>query len=143
MRSRLINQNGEKTYALVFETGDEAMAGLVSIAKEHGLAASQFTGVGAFRSATLGYFDLDRKDYERIEIGEQVEVLSLVGDVTLDGEQPKVHAHVVVGRRDGSTLGGHLLEASVRPTLEVILTESPAHLQRQFDPDVGLALIKL
>lgn len=143
MRSKLLLERGEKTFALVFDTGDEAMAGLVGFAKEQGLAASHFTGLGAFQRATLGYYDLDRKDYHQIPIEEQVEVLSLVGDITLDGDHPKVHAHVVVGRRDGTALGGHLLEAHVRPTLEVVVVETPAHLQRQFNPDVGLALIKL
>ena len=94
---------------------------------------------------TLGYFDWEKKDYQpRSRVREQVEVLSLVGDVALDeGGKPKVHAHVVVGRSDGTTRGGHLLEGHVRPTLEVMLVESPAHLRRRHDPESGLALIRL
>ncbi len=79
---------------------------------------------------------------KQLEIDEQVEVLSLIGDVALEGTQPKVHAHVVVGRRDGTAHGGHLLEAHVRPTLEVVLAEVPGHLQRETDPETGLALIR-
>jgi predicted DNA-binding protein with PD1-like motif len=78
-----------------------------------------------------------------IAVGEQVEVLSLVGDIALDGDEPKVHAHAVLGRRDGSTVGGHLLEAHVRPTLEVVLVESPAYLRRLHDAASGIALIRL
>ncbi len=89
----------------------------------------------------LGYFDWEKKEYLPIPIREQVEVLILAGDVTLQGGEPKVHAHVVVGKRDGSAHGGHLLEAHVRPTLEVMLEESPRHLVRQMDPASGLALI--
>ena len=93
---------------------------------------------------TLGYFDWDAKDYKHIPLREQVEVLSLIGDVALDEKgEPKVHAHVVVGRSDGTARGGHLLEAHVRPTLEVILTESPKHLRKQYDPESRLALIRL
>ncbi len=92
---------------------------------------------------TLGYFDWETKEYQKIPVREQVEVLSLIGDVALKDGEPKVHAHVVVGRSDGSTRGGHLLEAHVRPTLEVILTESPAHLRKQIDEESGLALIRI
>ena len=66
-----------------------------------------------------------------------------MGDVAQQDGEPKVHAHVVLGRSDGSTRGGHLLEAHVRPTLEVMLVESPAHLNKQHDPESGLALIRL
>jgi hypothetical protein len=136
-------QGGEKTFALIFDVGDEAMAGLVRFARENRLGCAHFTAIGAFRDATLGYFDWEAKEYEKIPVAEQVEVLSLIGDVALKNGEPKVHAHVVVGRSDGSTRGGHLLEAHVRPTLEVILIESPAHLRKEHDPESGLALIRL
>ncbi len=134
---------GEKTFALVFETGDEAMGGLSAFAREAGLSSSRFTAIGGFRSVTLGYFDWEKKDYRKIPVDEQVEVLSLIGDVALDDKgQPKVHAHVVVGRCDGTTRGGHLLQAHVRPTLEIMLVESSRRLRRRFDPESGLALIR-
>lgn len=145
MKAKQIHENrGQKTFALVFDTGDEVMDGLTAFAKENGIDAASFTAIGAFGAATLGYFDMDTKEYEKIPVHEQVEVLSLVGDVapTEDGE-PKVHAHAVVGRRDGTTRGGHLLGAHVRPTLEVILEESPEHLQRETDPETGLPLLIL
>jgi predicted DNA-binding protein with PD1-like motif len=144
MKSRLIHeQNGQRTYALVFETGDEATAGLSQFAKQAKLGAAQITAIGAFRDVTLGYFDWEKKEYQRIPVKEQVEVLSLIGDVAQEKGQPKVHVHVVVGRSDGTTRGGHLLEGHVRPTLEVILTESPKHLQKEHDAESGLALIRL
>jgi predicted DNA-binding protein with PD1-like motif len=144
MKSKLIHEHhGEKTYALIFETGDEAMAGLIEFARQNSLGGARFTAIGAFRDVTLGYFDWESKQYKHIPVGEQVEVLSLIGDVALEDGEPKVHAHVVVGRSDGSTRGGHLIEARVRPTLEVILTESPAHLRKYHDPESGLALIRV
>jgi predicted DNA-binding protein with PD1-like motif len=142
MKSKLIHDGSEKTYALVFDKGDEVAAGLLRFAREERLAASRFTAIGAFERATLGFFERERKSYARIEVDEQVEVLSLIGDITLkeDGE-PQVHAHVVIGRRDGTAHGGHLLRAVVWPTLEVIVTESPRHLRRRFDEETGLALL--
>jgi predicted DNA-binding protein with PD1-like motif len=144
MKSKLINeQQGEKTFALIFETGDEAMSGLALFAKANALGASRFTAIGAFRDVILGYFDWEAKEYRKIPVREQVEVLSLIGDVALKGKEPKVHAHVVVGLSDGSTRGGHLIEGHVRPTLEVILTESPEHLCKEIDEESGLALIRI
>jgi predicted DNA-binding protein with PD1-like motif len=144
MKSKLIHeQGGERTFALVFQTGDEAMAGLTAFAQEQRLTSARFTAIGAFRDVTLAYFDWQSKAYQKIPVAEQVEVLSLIGDVALSEGKPTVHAHVVVGRSDGSTRGGHLLEAHVRPTLEVILVEAPAHLKKRHDSESGLALIAL
>lgn len=143
MKSKLINHDGEKTYVLVFDEGDEVSSGLLKFAKKNKLGACQITGIGGFREATLGYFELDKKAYKKIPVREQVEVLSLAGDITLENDEPKIHAHVVVGTSEGATLGGHLIEAYVRPTLEVIVKESPRHLHRVFDESVGLALIHL
>jgi uncharacterized protein len=143
MRAKLLNEDRERTFAVIFDTDDEVVSGLTRFARDHNLSASRFTAIGAFSSVVLGYFDWQKKDYERNPIDDQVEVLALVGDVALADREPKVHAHVVVGMRDGAARGGHLLEARVRPTLEVILTESPGYLKREFDPESGLALIKI
>lgn len=143
MKSKLIHQNGARTFALVFDTGDDPMTALSIFAKQLGLGGSHFTGIGAFRDVVLGYFDWEAKRYEPIPIGEQVEVLSLVGDIAMANGEPKVHAHVVVGKADGTAHGGHLIEAHVRPTLEVVLVESPVHLRRRHDSASGLPLIDL
>lgn len=141
MHSTVVSRNGATTHVLVFDQGDEAMGGLESFAREHGLSAASFTGIGAFSDVVLGYFDWEAKEYAEIPVGEQVEVVSLIGDVALSKGEPAVHAHVVVAKRDGSAHGGHLLRAVVRPTLEVVLTETPAELRKELDPESGLALI--
>ena len=144
MRSKLIQEEGgEKTFALVFDMGDEVVSEITNFARENALDAATLTAIGAFSSATLGYFDLVRKEYEKIPVEEQVEVLSLIGDIALNEGEPELHAHVVLGRRDGTTRGGHLLEAHVLPTLEVVLVESPDHLKKRTDEETGLALIDL
>lgn len=143
MRAKVLNESPERTIALILDRGDEVMSTLQRFATEHSLTASRVTAIGAFESATLGYFNWDSKEYERIAVDEQVEVLSLVGDIALDGDEPKVHAHVVLGRRNGQAMGGHLLEARVRPTLELMLVESPAHLRRVCDPVSGIPLIRI
>lgn len=143
MKFKVLNKGPERTIALVFDKGDEVVPLLEEFAKTHGLSASRFSAIGAFRGAVLGYFDWERKDYDRIPVSEQVEVLSLNGDIALAGDQPTVHAHAVLGRRDGSTVGGHLLQATVQPTLEVLLIESPGYLRKTCDRESGLALIDI
>lgn len=143
MKSKVINEGPERTIALIFDKGDEVISTLQKFAAEYNLTASRFSAIGALQGAVLGYFDWDRKDYDRIPVQEQVEVLSLNGDIALDKGRPKVHAHAVLGRRDGSCVGGHLLEGQVRPTLEVLLIESPSYLNKTCDAESGLALIDI
>ena len=144
MKAKLLSaEGGRKVFAVVFDKGDEVAGGLARFAEHRGLGASQITGIGAFSGATLGYFDRDAKEYVKIPIREQVEVLSLLGDIAESAGKPALHAHLVVGRRDGTTMGGHLLEGHVWPTLEVIVTETPAHLRKKHDPETGLALISI
>src|SRR5438093_6075037 len=128
MKFKVLNEGGGKTFALIFEKGDEVIQALKKFATEQRLLASHFTAIGALSDAVVGFFDPMKKDYKRIAISEQVEVLSLAGDVTIENNLSKIHAHVVVGKSDGTAHGGHLMEAHVFPTLELILVESPKFL---------------
>jgi predicted DNA-binding protein with PD1-like motif len=142
MKAARLSDGPPEQHVVVFESGEEVVSGLTDWASENHLPGSSFTGVGAFSEATLGYYDLDRQEYDEIPVDGQVEVLVLAGDITLDGQGGwKVHGHVVCGRRDGSTVGGHLLRALVRPTLELVLTVSGRHVQRRQNAASGLALI--
>lgn len=144
MDYRVVADGPQRTLVAVFDSGDDVLEGLNAVARDERLSAAAVTAVGAVQSATLGWYDLDAQEYVPIEVEEQAEVLSLVGDVARgpDGG-PAVHVHAVLGLRDGSTRGGHLLQAVVRPTLEVVLTETPARLAKTYRPEVGLALIDL
>jgi uncharacterized protein len=122
--------------------GRRGHEGLRKFASGANLLASHFTAIGAFSDVVFGFFEPDAKRYAKIPMAEQVEVLSLLGNIAINEDRPQIHAHAVVGRRDGAAFGGHLLEAHVRPTLEVILTESPRHLWREADPQTGLARLK-
>lgn len=143
MKSKLLSDRGDRTFVLVFDKGDEVMAELVAFIRTEKIASAHFNALGAFSDVTFGFFERKRKDYKRINVG-QVEVMSLVGNVaaTEDGE-PKIHAHVVVGKQDGTAHGGHLFEGRVWPTLEMILIQMPESLLRKVDDETGLALIAL
>ena len=143
LQDPVIYHTSERSFALAFDKGDEVVSTLTRFAREQELGGAHFTAIGAFSEVTLGYFDRERKDYRKIPVKEQVEVLSLIGDVAMDGDAPKIHAHVVVGKADGSTLGGHLLEGRVWPTLELVLTDLPRQLRRKTDRETGLALLDI
>ena len=144
MQSRCLHESaGQRTFVVVLETGDEAMECLERFVREQRIGAAQITAIGAFGSVVLRYFDWDTKRYRDLPVNDQVEVASLIGDVAEgpDGA-PSLHVHLVVGRRDGTAMAGHLGKGHVRPTLEVIVTESPAHLRKRKDAQSGLALIR-
>jgi len=145
MRSKLIQEaDGQQTHAIVLETGDEAMACLIEFAVAHDISAASFKAIGAFSSAELSYFDWETKEYIPIPVQEQVEVAALTGDIAVEpNEKPAVHMHAVLGKRDGSTVAGHLNRGHVRPTLEIILTQAPAYLRKRRDAETGLMLISL
>ncbi|HEX5155235.1 MAG TPA: PPC domain-containing DNA-binding protein [Parafilimonas sp.] len=143
MNYNLLNTDKQKTFAIILDNGDEVMESLQSFAKEQNLKASQFSAIGAFRKTTLGFFDFSIKDYKKTEIDEQVEVLSIAGDISLYEDKIQVHAHTVPGKSDGTAYGGHLLKGFVHPTLEIILTESPGYLERKMDKDSHIPLIKI
>jgi predicted DNA-binding protein with PD1-like motif len=140
MKYKQLSDSGEKTFALIFERGDEVVSILTDFARREKIRAAHFTGIGAFSSAILAYFDWETKSYQDIPVPNQVEVLVLAGDIAWNENDPVVHVHTVLGCRDGSTRGGHLRHALVRPTLEVSLSQAGA-LERRYDPESGLALI--
>ncbi len=144
MESKLLfEQNGQRTFAIVMKTGEEVFGSLSDFARKERIAAAQLSAIGALSDVELNYFNWEKKEYEKIPVHEQVEVASLLGDIALSPEgQPTLHVHIVVGKRDGTAMAGHLAKAHVRPTLEVILTEAPAHLRKVYDPESGLALIR-
>ena len=143
LKSKQLVTGAPGTYVVVLDTGDEVVEQLKRFAERSAVGTASITAIGGFSTATLAYFDIDSKQYQDIPVDEQVEVLSLSGVVAAGGEEPQLHMHAVLGRRDGSTRGGHLKAGHVRPTLEVMVTESPPHVVRHHDPASGLSLIDL
>jgi predicted DNA-binding protein with PD1-like motif len=144
VKIKLLHQDGGlRTYVVVLDIGDEVMSCLEQAARSERLSAAQLTAIGAFSEATLLFFEWESKEYRPIPVTEQTEVAALIGDMALDQEgEPALHVHAVLGKRDGTAVAGHLKEARVRPTLEILINESPAHLRRAYDPQSGLALLR-
>lgn len=145
MRSKLLSESdGVRTFAVVLDPGDEAFRSISEFAEAQNITAAAVTAIGAFERSIVGWFDFASKTYRKIPVTEQCEVLSALGDIAAgDDGKPSLHMHAVLGLSDGSTRGGHLVEGIVHPTLEVIVTETPAHLHRKKKPQLGIALIDL
>jgi predicted DNA-binding protein with PD1-like motif len=143
MKNKLVsNDPGARVHVVILDSGEEAFAALTKFANEGKITAASVTAIGAFEKASVGWFDFASKTYKKIEVNEQCEVLSALGDVAVgDDGKASLHIHIVLGLSDGSTRGGHLLAGTVRPTLEVVLTEVPATLRRKKRADLGIALI--
>lgn len=142
MRVQLLS-HGEQTreYAVILGKGDEASSGLQEFAEKYHITSAHFTAIGALNQATLGWFDPQRKMYKKVHVDGQVEVISMIGDIALYQGKPVVHMHMVVGTSDGTTRGGHVLDAYVSPTLEVMVTVDPIAMQKRLDPETDLTLI--
>jgi predicted DNA-binding protein with PD1-like motif len=134
-------QRSGRSYVVVLDLGDDVLERLGTFLRDERIAAGKFYGIGGFRRVTLAYYDMEAKRYLPIEVDEQVEVVSLIGNVATYEGRPRIHAHCVVGHRDGRTTGGHLLSAVVRPTLELMVEEIAADLRRTDRPEIGIPLL--
>ena len=132
-----------RRFVIVAQTGDDAFEQLAAFARNEQIVSAQFSGVGGFERAVLAYYNIQSKAYEHIRVDEQVEVLSINGNIARYKGDLRVHAHCVVGHRDGHTTGGHLLEAIVRPTLELMLEELADAIERKDNAEAGIPLIEL
>ena len=142
MQVQLLSEShGRKEYAVIFSKGDEAFSGLNEFAEKFHVTSAHFTAIGALRGATLAWFSPDRKMYKKIPIEDQLEVASMIGDIALFNGKPVVHTHMVVGLPDGTARAGHVVEAHVWPTLEVMVTVESNAMRKSLDPETGLSLI--
>jgi uncharacterized protein len=160
MRHKLLEHNdGRRKFVLVLDAGEEAVASIKAFAKQQDLEGSTVAGIGAFESCSFGHFNPATKEFTRNDLTVQAEVLALNGNIAgelgqNDGHEdddgdgddeddgPHLHLHCVVGLNDASTRGGHLIQGIVRPTMELIIEESPVHLNRGLDLASGLVLLQ-
>ena len=145
MQTKLLNQAADqRTFAVILATGDEVKACLQRFAKDERVPAAQVRSIGALSHPVLKYLDRDGKKYLSLPVPEQVEATLLLDDFAEDSSgQLSVHIHVMLGKRGGTAMAGHLDAKYVSPALAVIITESPPHLEKTKDPASGLALINV
>jgi predicted DNA-binding protein with PD1-like motif len=134
--------NGANTYVLVLGQGDQVQAAILAFAKDYHVVNAHFSAIGAVRDPEVAWFEESLKRYKAMSLHEQMEVLTLSGDIALGvAGQPVVHAHLVLARSDGEAWGGHLIEATASPTIELYLTTYSEPLYKRLDPATDLQLI--
>jgi predicted DNA-binding protein with PD1-like motif len=142
VKVKLISGSGlTKTYILVFAPGDEIMSGLNEFAAKYHVTSAHFTAIGDAETARIGWFDTSKKMFKVNVISTQSEVTSLIGDIAWYNGKPAVHAHINLAAEDGTVRGGHLLEAFVSPTLEVIMTVEPRPMYKKLNGGFNIPLI--
>lgn len=127
--------------ALRFTKGEELISLLTTYAKETNISFASFTLIGACSSVLLSYYNLETKQYEDKEIKEDMEIVSVIGNISLKDNEPFIHSHGVFSKRDFSTIGGHLKSITISGTGEVFLTIYPIQITREYDEDTGLFLL--
>ena len=86
------------------------------------------SGIGGLSTATLGWGDPEKGGVKTIPVDQKCELASLIGNIAIQRGKVYVHAHAVVSFSDGSTKGGHMVDAHANPFVEifVVTTDSPA-----------------
>jgi uncharacterized protein len=122
------------------EMGDEVHSSLVGIAERERISGAWLSGIGAASEVELGYYDLERKDYDRAKIDGDVEIVSASGSLGLVEGKPFVHIHAVVSDRNCETRGGHLFRAVTAATLEFLILIAADPIERTRDEATALNL---
>ena len=131
MIAKALEPGAARSFFVILEEDDEVLETLKSFAREQGIEAARFSGIGALREATVAFFKSGEDTSREIFFDEQVQVLSCMGTIGVtDAGDPVVHSHIVVSLVDGHARGGHLLSGKVRPKLELVLLELPGALHR-------------
>jgi predicted DNA-binding protein with PD1-like motif len=128
--------------ALILEKGECIHEGLKQVAKAPGFPGAFVTGIGVVKDVVIGFFNIPSKSYKEIELEGPVELLALNGNISWEGEEAIIHLHAVIGREDGSVVGGHLLRASIGVTGEIFIHKIGKRLERERSEEFGLPLIK-
>lgn len=123
--------------------GEEVISSLSSFVEEQKIPGGFVFGLGAFRDATLGYFDSARKEYVKNFFKEDMEFGSLTGSISYVEGKPFIHAHVVAGGPDAKAYFGHLFSATISATGEFFIMPSDIKIERKADPETGLNLLDL
>lgn len=137
------SQRFEDRYQLRFETGEQIAATLLEWLGTEAIGFATMTGLGAVSGATISYWNAETRQYEAHELNEQMEVVSLIGNVTIKEGAPFTHIHVTLGRRDLSIIGGHFNDATVHPNLEIWLQRESETVERLLDETSGIFLMHL
>jgi len=131
------------TYIVRLDPGDRIIASLEALCDRDRIGTAAFEGIGVVAEAEIGHYDTGSGDFATINIHEPCEIVSLQGNVTTRDGKPFVHAHISLAGREFGVRGGHLREAVVSATAEIVLTRYFEAIGRRKDAATGVEMLDL
>lgn len=135
--------DGVQNWVVVLSPGDEVLSAMSEFAKAQKVSNAHFVGIGGVKDPEVAWYDLDTKKYKAMKRAEQMEVLTMSGDIVGGENGPVVHAHMILGDASGNAWGGHLIRATASPLLEIYVTIFPTPIVKKPDPATGLQRMDL
>lgn len=129
--------------ALRVDRGEEIVACVRKVCEAEHVAFGSVSGIGAVGHAVFGLYHVAERGYTSNTFGGELEMTSLLGNVTEQNGQVYLHFHAAFAKEDGTSVGGHLNEAVVSGTAEIFIQTAPGFIDRKIDPETGLTVFDL
>ena len=131
----------DDTYVVRLNRGEEVIEELKKLCKEEDIKLAEITGLGASNLVEIGVFNPGTKEYNTKVFEGMFEITSLVGNATRKDGEVYLHIHINFGDENGAVLGGHLVQAKISATSEIIIREIPGEVGRALSEEIGLNLL--
>ena len=126
------------------EPEEDLIDSIIKIVKKHKIKSGIINCIGALKKFTIGFFEIESKEYKLETFEENVELITCIGNIAYKDDEPIIHLHVSLGRRDYTIIGGHLSKPSIiSVTGEVSIFEIDEELNRTNDPQFNLSLLNI
>ena len=133
----------DKKVFVRIDKGEEIVETLKQLCKDLDIKAGTITGIGATDKATIGLFDVKTKKYHSKEFVGDHEIAPLIGNISTMNGEVYLHLHVTLGNSEHMSFAGHLTSAVVSATFEGVIDIINGEINREFDENIKLNLLKL
>ena len=130
------------SWVIVLRRNEKVIESLKKFVGKNDIKSGYFNAVGAVSSVVLAHYNLEKKKYTTKSINKPLEIVSLMGNIAMKGTEKIIHGHIVVGTDKMELYGGHLKEATVAATCEIILNEFKETIEKHYDEDTGINLMR-
>ncbi|MFW9820537.1 MAG: PPC domain-containing DNA-binding protein [Candidatus Thorarchaeota archaeon] len=141
---RSIESNSKRIIVAKIEPNEDLIDSIVTLVNKYNIKSGIINCIGALKKFTIGFYDINSRDYNLKTFEEYVELISCIGNISYKDKDPVIHLHVSLGRSDYTVIGGHLSQPSIiSVTGEVKIIEIEQKLLRAEDPQFKLSLLDL
>ncbi len=131
----------ENIYILRIDRGEEIVKAVNDLCRKENITLGSLSGLGAVDKAKLGLYSIEKQEYIVNEFEGEYEITSLIGNVTTKDGVPYLHMHMTISDITGAVVGGHLSEARVAVTCEVVIQTAEGTIEREPDPVIGINMM--